>query len=137
VLNGGISFVTVLFHMGGRLRYMFEGRQVSLFRRMAGVTIDWLACYLIVSGFNVGFGSFSVLILFFLQMTVLTAFGGASFGHRLMGMKVVRFNDGGAPTPLQALIRSALICTVFLAITYDDNGRGIHERISGTYLINA
>ena len=114
----------------------FEGRQVSLFRRMAGVTIDWLACYLIVSGFNLD-GSFSILILFFLQMTVLTALGGASFGHRLMGMWVVRFADGGAPTPMQALIRSALLCTVVFAITYDDNGRGIHERLSGTYLVNA
>lgn len=115
---------------------MFEGRQVSLFRRMAGVTIDWLACYLIVNGFDLS-GSFSVLLLFFLQMTVLTALGGASFGHRIMGMKVVRFADGGAPTPFQALVRSFLLCTVVFAITYDDNGRGIHERLSGTYLINA
>lgn len=112
------------------------GREVSLFRRMAGITIDWLACYLIVNGFNLD-GSFSVLIIFFLQMTVLTALGGASFGHRIMGMKVVRFKDGGAPTPLQALIRTALLCTVIFAITYDENGRGIHERLSGTHLINA
>lgn len=116
---------------------MFQGRQVSLFRRMAGITIDWLACYLIVNGFDLKPASASVLLLFFLQMTVLTAFGGASFGHRIMGMKVVRFNDGGSPTPLQALIRSALICTVIFAITYDENGRGIHERLSGTYLVNS
>lgn len=114
-----------------------RGRQVSLGRRMAGVTIDWLACYLIVNGFSLGETSFSVLILFFLQMTVLTAFGGASFGHRIMGMKVVRFSDGGSPTPMQALIRTLLLCTVIFAITYDEDGRGIHERLSGTYLINA
>jgi uncharacterized RDD family membrane protein YckC len=115
----------------------FQGRQVSLGRRMVGITIDWFACYLIVNGFNLGGASFAVLILFFLQMTVLTAFGGASFGHRIMGMKVVRFQDGLPPTPWQALIRSALICTVVFAITYDENGRGIHERLSGTHLINS
>jgi uncharacterized RDD family membrane protein YckC len=112
---------------------------------MVGITIDWFACYLIVNGFNLGANSgansggssFGVLILFFLQMTVLTAFGGASFGHRIMGMKVVRFQDGLPPTPLQSLIRSALICTVVFAITYDENGRGIHERLSGTHLINS
>lgn len=114
----------------------FQVRQVSLGRRMAGVTIDWFACYLIVNGFNLSSASFSVLILFFLQMTVLTAFGGASFGHRIMGMKVIRFQDGQAPTPIQALIRSALLCTVVFAITYDENGRGIHERLSGTHLVN-
>lgn len=113
---------------------MFEGRQVTLFRRMAGVGIDWLACLAIVKGFNLD-GSFTTLIIFFAEMSILTALGGQSFGHRVVGIKVVRFNDGGAPTPLQALIRSFLICTVIFAITYDENGRGIHERLSGTYLL--
>jgi uncharacterized RDD family membrane protein YckC len=52
-----------------------------------------------------------------------------------MKIKVVRFRDGGAPTPWQALIRTFLICTVIFAITYDENGRGIHERLSGTFLV--
>jgi hypothetical protein len=52
-------------------------------------------------------------------------------------MKVVRFSDGGAVTPLQALIRTTLICLVITAVTFDENGRGIHERLSNTRLINA
>ena len=47
----------------------------------------------------------------------------------------LRFADGAAPTPLQALIRTLLLCTVIFAITYDENGRGVHERLSGTYLV--
>jgi len=113
---------------------MFEGRQVTLFRRMVGLMIDWLACTATVKGFDLG-GPISTLLLFFGEMSLLTALGGQSFGHRVIVIKVVRFNDGGAPTPLQALIRSFLICTVIFAITYDENGRGIHERLSGTYLI--
>ena len=115
---------------------MFEGRQVTLFRRMAGVACDWLACLAIVKGFNLD-GQFTTLIFFFVEVSILTAFGGASFGHRIVRIKVVRFNDGGSPTPIQALIRTALLCTVIFAITYDDNGRGIHERLSGTYLVKA
>jgi len=114
---------------------MFHGRQVTLFRRMAGVGFDWLACLAISKGFNLP-GYFSTLTLFFFEVSLLTAFGGASFGHRIMRIKVVRFKDGGPPTPIQALIRTALLCTVVFAITYDENGRGIHERLSGTYLIN-
>ena len=114
---------------------MFHGRQVTLFRRMAGVGFDWLACLAIVKGFDFS-GYFSTLALFFGEVSILTAFGGASFGHRIMRIKVVRFKDGGPPTPIQALIRTALLCTVVFAITYDENGRGIHERVSGTYLIN-
>jgi uncharacterized RDD family membrane protein YckC len=112
----------------------YAGAQVSLFRRMAGITIDWIACLAIAKGFHLK-GSFAPLLIFFFEVTLLTAFGGASFGHRLMRIKVVRFRDGGAPTPWQALIRTFLICTVIFAVTYDENGRGIHERLSGTFLV--
>ncbi|MEY4101681.1 MAG: hypothetical protein RLZZ567_925, partial [Actinomycetota bacterium] len=88
----------------------------------------------IVRGFDLD-GQFATLLVFFLEVTFLTAFGGASFGHRIVGIKVVRFNDGGAPSPNQANVRTLLICTVIFAITYDENGRGIHERLSGTYLV--
>ncbi len=113
---------------------MFNGVQVTLFRRMAGVIADWLACLAIVKGFNID-GQFTTLIIFFAEVSLLTAFGGASFGHRLLKIKVVRFADGGAPSPIQALIRTALLCTVIFAVTYDENGRGIHDRLSGTYLV--
>ena len=117
---------------------MFEGKEVSLGRRVAALSVDWGACYAIALGFNFpGKTSLTVLAIFFTEVALLTAFGGASFGHRLMGMKVVRFSDGGVVTPLQALIRTLLLCTVVFAVTYDENGRGIHERLSNTYLIRA
>ena len=115
---------------------MFEGRQVTLFHRMGALALDWLACTAVVRGFQME-GVFAPLLLFFVEVSLLTAFGGASFGHRMVGIKVVRFNDGAAPTPLQALIRTFLLCTVIFAITYDENGRGIHERLSGTYLVKS
>jgi uncharacterized RDD family membrane protein YckC len=59
---------------------------------------------------------------------------GASLGHRIFGIKVIRFSDGGTVTPLQALIRTTLLTTVIFAITFDENGRGPHERLSGTVL---
>ena len=79
---------------------MFSGVQVTLFRRMAGVAADWLACLMIVKGFHLT-GNFTPLILFFAEVSVLTAFGGASFGHRIVRIKVVRFvksrNEGMLP----------------------------------------
>ena len=63
------------------------------------------------------------------------AFGGASFGHRLVGLKVIRFSDGGAATPIQALIRCALLVPLITAITFDEDGRGINERFSNTVLV--
>ena len=118
--------------------------RVSQGRRLLGITFDWVACYAIAVGFFAGMGSFTdrvpharipVLILLFAEYSLLVAFGGASFGHRLVGLKVVRFSDGGAPTPLQALIRGTLLMPLITAITFDENGRGINERFSNTVLV--
>ena len=53
----------------------------------------------------------------------------------MVGIRIVRFSDKGVITPKQALIRTVLLCLVVTAITYDDDGRGIHERLSNTVLI--
>ena len=118
--------------------------RVSQGRRALGITIDWIACYAISLGFFAGGGSFAdrvpgarfpVLLLLFAEYSILVALTGTSFGHRLVGLKVVRFSDGGPVTPLQALIRTALLLPIVTAITFDENGRGINERLSNTVLI--
>ena len=118
--------------------------RVSQGRRALGITIDWIACYAISLGFFAGGGSFAdrvpgarfpVLLLLFAEYSILVALTGASFGHRVVGLKVVRFSDGGPVTPLQALIRTALLLPIVTAITFDENGRGINERLSNTVLI--
>jgi uncharacterized RDD family membrane protein YckC len=76
-----------------------------------------------------------VLILLFAQYSIFVALGGASFGHRIVGLKVVRFSDGGAVTPRQSLIRTALLLPLVTAITFDEDGRGINERLSNTVLV--
>jgi len=114
--------------------------RVTLGRRMSALMVDWLACYFIVTAATGGIGkmapnrSWMVLALFFAEIAILSALQGASLGHRIFGIKIIRFADGGVVTPVQALIRSALLVTVIFAITFDENGRGLHERFSGTVL---
>jgi uncharacterized RDD family membrane protein YckC len=118
----------------------FEFKRVTLGRRFAALMVDWLACYFIVAASAGGLGamasnrSLSVLGLFFTEVLILSALQGATLGHRIFGIKIVRFTDGGAITPVQALIRSALLVTVIFAITFDENGSGMHERLSGSVL---
>lgn len=115
--------------------------RVTLGRRVAAITVDWLACYAIIAAISGGIGqmgpnrSLSILALFFAEVSILTALQGASLGQKIFGMKVVRFKDGGVIAPLQALIRTVFLVLVVTAVTYDENGRGIHERLSGTVLI--
>lgn len=117
-----------------------EIRRVSLRRRFSALMVDWLACYFIVAASSGGIGkmapnrSLTVLGLFFAEVAILSALQGASLGHRIFGIRIVRFSDGGVITPIQALIRTALLVTVIFAITFDENGRGLHERFSKTIL---
>ena len=118
----------------------FNFVRVSLGRRMAAVCVDWLACYFIVAASTGGLlahsegRQFTIIALFFVEIAVLSALQGASLGHRLFGIRIVRFADGGRISPIQALIRSALLVTVIFAVTFDENGRGMHERFSGSVL---
>jgi uncharacterized RDD family membrane protein YckC len=73
--------------------------------------------------------------LFFAQTLILSWLQGATLGHRIFGIKIVRYLDGGAISALQALIRSSLLVTVIFAITFDENGRGLHERLSQSRLV--
>ena len=118
--------------------------RISQGRRMLGITIDWFAAYAVTLGFFAGDGSFlersrnvggTVLLVLALEYIVLVALTGSSFGHRIVGLKVVRFSDGGPVTILQALIRTILLVTVVAAITFDENGRAPNERLSNTVLV--
>ena len=118
--------------------------RISQGRRMFGITIDWFAAYAVTLGFFAGDGTFlersrnvggTVLLVLTLEYLVLVALTGSSFGHRIVGLKVVRFSDGGPVTILQALIRTVLLVTIVAAITFDENGRAPNERLSNTVLV--
>ena len=113
--------------------------RVSQGRRMLGLLIDWGMCYAIAVGFFSEIGSLStapmITLIFFAQYLVFASLGGATPGHRIVGLKIVRFSDGQMPTPVQALIRTVLLVIVVTAITFDQNGRGINERLSNTVLV--
>ena len=119
---------------------------VTLGRRLAAITIDWLASYAIAFAFFAGGGNFGervsesrvpTTLIFVAEYAILIALTGASFGHRLLRLKVVDFSHGGLPTIRQALIRTGLMVIIITAITYDEDGRGIHERFSQTKLERA
>jgi hypothetical protein len=63
--------------------------EISLGRRLLGLTIDWLMCYAIAFGL-IGDTRLTLLV-FFVETLLLTAFGGATAGHRLIKVKVVSF----------------------------------------------
>ena len=69
------------------------------------------------------------------EYAILVALTGSCFGHRLLRLKVVDYSTGNQPTPIQVLIRTVLMGLIVTAITYDEDGRGMHERFSRTGLL--
>lgn len=113
--------------------------RVSQGRRMLGLAVDWALCYFITWGFFAEPGTsaftFANYFLYLGQYLLFSTLGGATPGHKIVGLKIVRFYDGQMATPKQALIRTALLAVVVTAVTFDQNGRGINERLSGTVLV--
>ena len=116
------------------------GSQAGIVRRLAAVVIDWVLCVLDATLlFKVpygatGAGAFAPLGIFAVENLVLVATIGSTVGHRLLGMRVGAL---GRPTltPVQALIRTVLLCLFIPAVIWGKDGRGLHDRAAGTVLV--
>ncbi len=106
------------------------------------ITVDWLACYLVAWAVLNRVEGGAVLaevrlwnsLLFFVEVSVLTALGGASFGQRLRGI-VVRRLDGAPLSPLRCLARTGLLMLVIPALIWDRDGRGLHDKAVGSVVV--
>ncbi|MFJ9628424.1 RDD family protein [Streptomyces sp. NPDC091280] len=104
-------------------------------RRLGALAVDWALCLLIAyglltHGYNQATGNWALLILFVLStLTVGTI--GFTPGKRLFGLRVHALGTG-RPSPLRALIRSALLCVAVPALIWDRDGRGLHDRLART-----
>ncbi|MEK4240535.1 RDD family protein [Janibacter sp. FSL W8-0316] len=120
------------------------GDRAPLGRRLVAIVVDWVACLLITHGLigrvvelSPEAFSFAPLALLFLLNLAGATLGGATFGHRLLGLRVVPM-VGEWVTPLRAAVRAALLCLAIPAmIVISDDGRGLHDRAAGTRIVRA
>jgi uncharacterized RDD family membrane protein YckC len=109
----------------------------SLTRRALALAIDWGAALLVTSLFTGGFNRgnpFVTLGIFFLMVTLPTAFVGLTLGKRLTSMAVVS-NDGGPIGLPRAALRTALVCLVVPPLVTNDQGRGMHDVLTHSHLV--
>lgn len=75
---------------------------------------------------------------FALQVIVLQALTGQSIGMRLVGIRVARLAEPGAPPGLLPVaVRTALIFLILPAVVMDRDGRGLHDKAGGTVVLRA
>ena len=74
------------------------------------------------------------LIIFFVEVAVLTALMGSSFGQRIMGIRIVSVTHGRLD-PLRAVLRTLLLCLVVPPLIFDRDQRGLHDRAAGSVAV--
>lgn len=113
--------------------------------RLVGVLIDWGIAALIARGiFSVplpfaqppatGGQGFVVLGVFALMHLLLVGTIGYTIGHRIMGLQV-RSLGGVRVMPIQAVVRTVLLCLFIPAVVWDRDGRGLHDKVPGTVIV--
>ncbi|MEZ0075788.1 RDD family protein [Planotetraspora sp. GP83] len=130
-----------LGYPGERLGLPEEGRgAVAGFgRRLGAVLVDWLVCtWAIAGGLLHARGrdqGWVGLAVFALEYVLLVGMLGMTLGMRLFGIRVATL-DGGRPALVSVLIRTLLLCLAVPALIWDRDRRGLHDRASGTVVVN-
>lgn len=115
-------------------------------RRIGALLIDYVAASIIATGFfgydqfalptEAGLTMFAPMIVFaVLQILFIPTLGGSP-GHRILGMRVVRYG-GGWIGLWRPIVRTLLLIIVLPAVIWDADQRGLHDKAAGTILIRA
>jgi uncharacterized RDD family membrane protein YckC len=76
--------------------------------------------------------SLLTLIIFALEVMLFTWLMGASFGQRIVGLRVKDFIKDSNPSLLQSIFRTLLIVLIIPPLLADAEGRGLHDRLAKT-----
>jgi hypothetical protein len=102
-------------------------------RRFAALILDWGMCLLVASGLrNLGFWEgdgarqFEPLLVFAVEVWILTSLVGGSAGQLIVGV-VVRRTSGATLDPARALLRTILICLVIPPLVFNRDQQGLHD----------
>lgn len=113
------------------------GAMAGIGRRVLALAIDWAAALLIsrllVEDSQSALQSFSTLGVFGLEVALLTWLAGASFGQRIVGIRVVGL--GRRLGLLGSALRTLLICLAIPPLIWDSDGRGLHDRAVGSVVV--
>ena len=104
--------------------------------------MDWFASMLVAATFvgpgvltSRGWESWATMLVFLVEVSVLTALVGGSFGQLVTRLAVVRV-DGRPLSLLLSLVRTTLICLVVPPLVFNRDQRGLHDLAAGTVTVH-
>ena len=113
-----------------------SGSLASFTRRVGGYAVDAAVSLLIAWAFTAPElpGNWSLLVFGILTIVTLALFGQTP-GHRLLGMRLAHPTPGARLAPWRAVVRTALLILLVPALLVDADGRGLHDRLTGTAVV--
>lgn len=118
-----------------------SGSQASVGRRAMGVLIDWVICWILAAFINMYTNQLGdTATLTYILWIILGFISGWLFartpGMAVLGMGVARVDEPGETVGFwRAAVRSLLTAFVLPAALVDADGRGMHDRATGTTVI--
>jgi len=111
-------------------------------KRILALIIDWASAILVVQvipnapEYGTQRNSLLTLIIFALEVILFTWLMGASFGQRIVGLRVKDFIKDSNPSLFQSIFRTLLIVLIIPPLLADSDGRGLHDRLAKTKITN-
>jgi uncharacterized RDD family membrane protein YckC len=105
----------------------------SMGRRALALIIDWLLCMLIA--YWLTHSQYWTIVVFAIEVYLLTALAGITVGKRILGIRVIRTN-GNRVGFGWAAVRTLLLLTVVPPLLTDRDLRGLHDCASDTVVVN-
>lgn len=116
------------------------GSLASVLRRVGGVAIDWfMSIFLatIITSFTHSLGGRSTVTLgvFFILGVISVWLFARTPGQMILGMGVARIDANARVGLWRAVVRTLLTCFILPPVIVDSDGRGLHDRATGTAVI--
>lgn len=116
------------------------GALASVMRRVGGIVFDWFLCMFVaisITSFTHILGGVSTvtLMVFVVLGVVSVTLFARTPGQAVMRMGVARVDAEERVGFWRALVRTVLTVFVFPPILVDADGRGLHDRATGTAVI--
>jgi len=118
---------------------MTQGSIASFGSRLLAFLVDAVVCDLLAlfSGRRPGDPVYGYIVFaaFLLIEFLFVGLAGQTPGMRIVGLAVVRANDGGRAALRWIAVRTVLLAFVAPALIPDASGRSLHDRAAGTSTI--
>lgn len=111
------------------------GSLAKLGPRVGALIIDWIPVTILSIAFFDYNGAAQLALFALINIVFIPTLGGTP-GHRLVGMRFLRA-DGAWTGLWRPVVRTIALCLVIPAVIWDQNQRGLHDKLAGTILVKA